>query len=273
MTELPTPGDPEASEVAELSRGIQAAWGRRPALTRGPKRELTLERIVAAGVDLADAEGLAGVSMSRVAAALGTGAMSLYRYVSDKDELLKLMVDAAYGPPPDTRPPAGDWRAGLTWWAGSQLDAMLRHPWAVRVPIPGPPTTPNTVSWLDQGLRCLAQTPLDETQKMSVLLLLTGYARNEATLTADLDAAFVAGTTPQAAMSRYGRILNGLIAGGDYAGLRAVIDSGFFDAQDDPPDAEFRFGLGRILDGIERLLEVPQAERLSRAAAPATAPR
>src|ERR1700712_1908477 len=123
MTADATPPRP----LEALTVGVQAAWGRKQRPGRGPRPELTLERIVAAGVALADADGIQAVSMSKVAAALGTGAMSLYRYVSGKDELLVLMVDAAFGEPP-LRPvePSG-WRAGLTWWARTQLEAMNRH--------------------------------------------------------------------------------------------------------------------------------------------------
>jgi AcrR family transcriptional regulator len=237
-----------------LTVGVQAAWGRKAASARGPKPELSLERIVAAGVALADTEGLAAVSMSKVAGAVGTGAMSLYRYVSGKEELLTLMVDAAYGAPTPRPADAAGWRAGLTWWARIQLDAMSRHGWAVRVPLPGPPLTPNIVRWLENGLRCLSGTPLSETEKMSVILLVSGYARNEASVTADLDETFLAGATPQEAMSRYGRLLTELTDEREFPELNTVIASGFFDAQDDPPDAEFLFGLERILDGIAELI-------------------
>jgi AcrR family transcriptional regulator len=245
---------PDEQPLEGLTTGVQAAWGRKERPGRGPKPELTLERIVAAGVALADAEGIQAVSMSKVAAALGSGAMSLYRYVSGKDELLILMVDAAYGPSPERPAEPSGWRAGLTWWARTQLEAMNHHPWAVRVPLPGPPLTPNIVRFLEHGLQCLRGTPLTETEKMSVILLVSGYARNEASVTADLDETFLAGATPQQAMSRYGRLLTELTDERDFPELHTVIASGFFDAQDDPPDAEFLFGLERILDGIDLLI-------------------
>jgi AcrR family transcriptional regulator len=246
--------NPDEQPLEALTPGLQAAWGRKERAGRGPRPELTLDRIVEAGVALADAGGIQAVSMSKVAAALGTGAMSLYRYVSGKDELLILMVDACYGPPtPRPDEPSG-WRAGLTWWARIQLDAMSRHTWAPRVPIPGPPLTPNTVRWLEQGLRTLVGLPLTETEKMSVILLVSSYVRNEATLSADLDASFLAGSTPQQAMTRYGGLLTELTNEQEFPELRIVINSGFFEAQDDPPDAEFLFGLERILDGIDLLI-------------------
>ena len=98
--------DPEDEPETEsgLPASIEAAWGLRERPARGPKPGLSLERIVAAAVELAAAEGLAAVSMSRVARALGSSPMSLYRYVTAKDELLALMVDAALADTP--APPA-----------------------------------------------------------------------------------------------------------------------------------------------------------------------
>src|SRR3979490_2569423 len=92
----PAPGAPGAA-AWELPASIEAAWGLRDRTHKGPKPGLSLGRIVEAGVKVAESEGLAAVSMSRIAAQLGSAPMSLYRYVSAKDELLALMVDSVYG--------------------------------------------------------------------------------------------------------------------------------------------------------------------------------
>ena len=105
----------------DLPASVAAAWGVRGRPHKGPKPGLSLERIVAAAVQVADAEGLAAVSMSRVAAELGTAPMSLYRYVTAKDELLALMQDAAYGPWPTGAP---DGRRRL---AGGAVPVGLDH--------------------------------------------------------------------------------------------------------------------------------------------------
>lgn len=140
---------PPAAEA--IPPGLQLAWGLRDAGSRGPKRGLTLERIVAAGIKVAHTDGLAALSMARIAGELGVGTMSLYRYVAAKDELLLLMVDTALGAPP---PPAAgeDWRAGLRRWALGVWEAYRRQPWVLRVPISGPPYGPNNVAWLDNAL-------------------------------------------------------------------------------------------------------------------------
>jgi AcrR family transcriptional regulator len=77
----------------ELPRGIALAWGIAADPQRGPKRELSVEKIVDAAIEIADADGLGAVSMSSVANRLGYTTMSLYRYVSAKDDLIVLMND------------------------------------------------------------------------------------------------------------------------------------------------------------------------------------
>jgi AcrR family transcriptional regulator len=216
---------------------------------------LSLERIVDAAIRLAASEGLAAVSMSRVAAQLGASTMALYRYVAAKDELLLLMVDGALGLPVPASDPNEDWRAGLTRWAWGYHDRLRRHPWAVRVPISGPPTTPNQVAWLEDGLRSLRHTGLTEAEKASAVLLLSNYVRSEATLNVDITAGFLASErTQDEAMSGYADLLRRLTDPDRFPALHAVLTAGVFDVADEP-DVEFRFGLERILDGIEALVQ------------------
>jgi AcrR family transcriptional regulator len=241
----------DSDSGAGLPAGVAAAWGLRERPGKGPKRGLSLERIVEAGVKVAVSDGLAAVSMSRVAAALGASTMSLYRYVATKDELLALMVDAALGLPPAALAPDEGWRAGLSRWTWAALAAWRRHPWALHIPISGPPATPNQIAWLEHGLSILRDTGLTEAEKLSVILLLTGFVRNEASLAASIAAALRAsGSTDQEMMSAYGRLLSRVADPGRFPALHAVIVAGVLDAPD-APDDQFAFGLERILDGIE----------------------
>ncbi|HEX3724395.1 MAG TPA: TetR/AcrR family transcriptional regulator [Nitrolancea sp.] len=247
-----------------LPESIEQAWGVRERPRKGPKRGLSQERIIAAAVQVAERDGLAAVSMSRVAAELGASAMSLYRYFAAKDELLALMADAVYGPPSLDWNREDGWRAGMSRWAWGTLRSMRRHPWVLRIPISGPPTTPNVVLWLERGLQCLQDTGLTEAEKMSVILLVSGYVRNDATISTDIaTASRAAGGSEQEIMPVYGRILTKLIDPYRFPALTAVIASGIFNVDDDPDD-EFTFGLERILDGIEVLVR----ERTSTAVAP-----
>ncbi len=251
--------DDAAPELPALPPGIELAWGLRERPGRGPKPGLTLERIVAAGIKVALTEGIGVLSMARLAGELGVGTMSLYRYVAAKDELLTLMVDTAIGAPPAAVHPANDWRTGLTSWAIGIRAAYRRHPWALRVPISGPPAGPNNIAWLEAGLRALAATPLSEQQKLSTILLLSGFVRNELTLAADI----AAGSATEPAVASYGALLARLADANRFPALHRALAAGAF-ADDDDPDAEFNFGLGRILDGVEKLAVVTGTSRRRR---------
>jgi AcrR family transcriptional regulator len=233
-----------------LSPGIAAAWGVRPPAAKGPKPGLTLDRIVAAAVAVADAEGLDAVSMNRVAKELRTGAMSLYRYVESKQELLALMIDAAIGEVPPT-PAAGGWRARLERWARATMEAMWRHPWAVDAPIAGPPLAPHAVAWFEDALAALDGTGLEPAEKPSVVLMLSGYVTNHVRVMRQVAQSFLA--DGDAAMRGYADTLRALTDAERFPALHAVLAARVFDRAD-PPEQEFAFGLERILDGVEALI-------------------
>src|SRR5690349_14757916 len=128
----------------ELPRGVALAWGIAANPQRGPKREMSVERIVEAAVEIADADGLGAVSMAAVAARLGYTPMSLYRYVTAKEDLLLLMQEEATGLPSEASRTAGGWRERLQALYGEQVQLYLEHPWVLDVPITGSPTTPNS---------------------------------------------------------------------------------------------------------------------------------
>jgi AcrR family transcriptional regulator len=233
---------------------IAAAWGVRDQPRKGPKPALTLQRIVDAAVRVADAEGLDAVSMGRVATEAGTAPMSLYRHVEGKDQLLDLMVDAAWGQPPAAPEDAEGWRQGLSRWAWTMRENARNHPWAVRIPLHSLPILPNEVAWFENALACLRGTGLSEARKASVIMLLAGYVRNLATTDADIAAAMRAsGLAPHEWMSAYARMLRELAEPAKFPALAAFIEAGVFETADDPDD-EFVFGLDRILDGIEALI-------------------
>ena len=231
---------------------ITRAWGHSAPSGRGPQPSLSLDAIVRAAVGIAAREGADAVSMSRVAGALSVGTMSLYRHVEGKRELLALMVDSVFQDVPAAPGPRERWRPALTRWADAHLDVLRRHPWVVRVPISGPPRTPNQVRWFEHGLRSLASSGLREGEKLAVLLLVNGVVRNHGTLEADLAEAAGAGTAFDSVRA-YGATLRDLI---DVERFPAL--SRLFTAPDrDGPESRngvFDFALGRVLDGIAALL-------------------
>ncbi|MGW3624549.1 TetR/AcrR family transcriptional regulator [Streptomyces sp. NPDC000880] len=237
-----------------LPASIEAAWGLRERPAKGPKPGLSLHRIVEAAVGVAAAEGLAAVSMGRVAKELGVSTMSLYRYVAAKDELYILMQEAVWGPPPAPPEPGGGWREALAAWAWAQREVFHRNLWVLRIPVSGPPATPNSVAWWERGLVALEETGLSEGEKISVILLVSGFVRNEALLMADLDAAIEAsGGSPEEVMRRYATTLKRLADPARFPAVARMLESEVM-YEPDEPDFEFGFGLDRVLDGIEVLI-------------------
>ncbi|WP_426511872.1 TetR/AcrR family transcriptional regulator [Dactylosporangium sp. McL0621] len=238
-------------EIADFGvpASIAAAWGVQDRPGYGPRPGLSLERIVDTAVRVAAAEGLAAVSMVRLGKELGTSAMALYRYVAAKDELLDLMLDRGLGPPPDGAGATG-WRAGLQEWAQALLAAMLANPWTLQVPAGAPPITPNQIRWLERCLAALAGTGLAEPEKLSIVLLLSGYVRSFASTAA---AAMHPGDRKPV---DYGRALARLTDPERFPAITAAIAAGAIDDDADyDAAAEFAFGLDRVLDGIAALLD------------------
>lgn len=240
-----------------LPASYEQAWGIRSSPTKGPKRTVSLDQIIEAGVQLALRDGIDAVSMSRVAKEVGMSAMALYRYVGSKNELLALMVDQAMGAMPDTATYDG-WRAGLERWSNLELAKYREHGWALRLPIMGPPVTPNQLHWMEQGLRCLRDTGLEEFEKLSVILMITNYTRGWATVSSDIEAAQAAGdVTTLTVMANYGEIITAVADPEKYAELHKVVAAGVFEGgleDEEEPEFDYHFGLNRLLDGIELLI-------------------
>ena len=249
----------------ELPRVLRLLWGREEPGRRGPRPRHSIGDIAAAAVRIADAAGLAGVSMSAVAADVGLTTMALYRYVDAKSDLYVAMVDAAYGPPPKQRA-AGSWRRQLEAWASANRDALRRHPWIVQIPVSEPPLSPNPVRWMERGLRAFEETALTEQQSLSSLLLVDVYVRGQVLLTTQMGEAMAeGGLSSREADELYARRLARLISEDDFPCVHSALLSGSLqDGGEDFADEEFFFGLNTVLDGIEvRIDRHPTGRRRS----------
>lgn len=243
----------------ELPRGVALAWGIAVNPQRGPKRELSIERIVDAAVELADAGGLGAVSMSAVATSLGFTTMSLYRYVTAKDDLVLLMQEAAHGIPPETVLEADGWREGLRRWNAAQVDVYRRHPWVLDIPIVGLPVTPASMAWLDTAFTVLRDSGLDVEEMLDICLAVMAQSRFQGLVERGYDdAAAAAGVTPDQLDAAAATTLMSRITPEAYPELSRAIAAGLFGPG---PDDPFEFGLELILDGVERLRERDPASR------------
>jgi AcrR family transcriptional regulator len=234
---------------SELPRAVALAWGVAAHPTRGPKRELSIERIVDAAIEIADEGGLAAVSMNAVATRLGFTPMSLYRYVSAKDDLVLLMQERGIGVPPDDLVSAGsgDWKAGLEAWTRAMAGLYVEHPWLLDIPITGVGVTPNNLAWLDAALGILEPVPLRPNAKLSVVLALLAQGRFEGIVSRGYDAS---GDVE----SRDVALLAQLVTPEELPHVHAAFVAGAFSDEDDDPDP-FGFGRARVLDGVEAVLE------------------
>ena len=242
-----------------LPPSVDVLWGRRDQRRRGPRPNLSLDRIVGAAVEIADGEGLPAVSMARVAERIGTTPMSLYRHITNKDELLQLMIDAVAareGPPePD---PERDWRYNLDRWAHGLVDLYRSHRWSLEAPIgPLPPVGPGQLTWLDRGLACLGPgLPAD--MRIGVIMLLLTYIRGEVRFTQEMNRS--KDRPPPTGTPTYGQLLRRLVTPDRLPALAELVFAGVFDQPDTGvSDTEFaellEFGLGRLLDGVAVLVD------------------
>jgi len=231
-------------EHAEL---VRLLWGPHPKPARGPRPKLDLNRIARAAIEIADSEGLAEVSMQRVAAQLGVTKMALYRYVPGKAELVALMVDAAIGPYPTTRARCGGWREQMEQWARQLITVFRRHPWALDVTVGPRILGPGELSWMEHVISALDGTGLSGAERMDAAVLLVSHVRG---ITQQVRAAGPAGNLE----AQLGAILGDLMqAHGDrFPALTGALASA---AQSDGQDQAWEFGLQRILDGLATLID------------------
>jgi AcrR family transcriptional regulator len=234
--------------------GLERLW-RRDELDRSPRLGLSLERVVQSGIELADSDGFAAVSMKRVAERLGFTTMSLYRYVKSKDELLLLMHDTVWQPPVGLDVPLDAWRAGLARWSREQHEVVRRHPWLDDVRLIERAGTPSQIAWIELGLRVLTGTPLGEQQKLAILLLLSGYATMQVRLAGvATDAARRGDFASGQASEAFGELLRAFVTAERFPALHRAVEQGALALAGRDTYASFDFGLDLMLDGVEKLM-------------------
>ncbi|HEY0695467.1 MAG TPA: TetR/AcrR family transcriptional regulator [Kribbella sp.] len=240
--------------AAELPRVLQLLWGVDSLARPGPKPGLSIAGIGAAAVKIADEAGLGAVSMSRVAAELGFTTMSLYRYVSSKNDLYVVMVEEAFGKPEPVDLARTGWRERITAWATAIRDAIHRHPWLLQVPLFEPPLSPKQLDWMEQGLSAFEGTPLTGQDRLSSMVLVNIYVRGVTQVTMSVFVNNQADQTDQEPDQIYARRLALLADPERFPSIASTVLSGTFTEDSDFGNDEFQFGLRTVLDGIESLI-------------------
>ena len=238
-------------------RSIALLWGVVGTGRRGPKPRHSVEEVIKAAIAIADTEGLAALSMRRVAETLGLSPMSLYTYVPSKAELLDLMLDRVAGEQPMPEVAAEGWRARLEYIAHQGWRRAQLHPWILQVAAHRPPLGPNVLSRVESTLAAIDGLGLTETEMDQLTSLVGDYVRGA--VRAALDAREVeqlTGMTDEQWWSMNTPLLEGLVDPARYP-TTVRIGEAYKSGRMAPPDQErnFEFGLQRVLDGVAAFIE------------------
>lgn len=238
------------NEQNPVVQSLRLLWEGLPEPKKGPKPALTLKQIVQAGVELADQEGLDALSMRKLAQRLGVGAMTLYRYVPSKTELLNLMLDAVSGPDPERESAfAQGWRAGLEAVGRGGRAQYLTHPWLLQVNWSQPVLGPNSMADMELIFDGLREVPLSDQQKMQAIVALdsyvTGAVRQEIL---SHRAASESGMTDDQFWESQAPMLEAIFASGRFPVMAALSEDTFAGTWEE----HFELGLELLLDGVEK---------------------
>jgi AcrR family transcriptional regulator len=248
----------EYSGSGDPAKSLELMWGSRKPPSRGPKPGLTVDRIVRAAIEIADAEGLAAMSIRRVADALGTGTMTLYRYIPGKAELIDLMLDTVHGELAyvTDRESRGRWREGLEQVARELRVLYQRHPWLLQVATSRPPLGPNSIAKYDGELRTIDGIGLTDIEMDAVVTLITGYVHGAVRGAVEAAQAVQhTGMTDSEWWQAHEPLLAKIFDPEAYP-VAARVGTAAGQEHDAAynPEHAFEFGLTRILDGIDTLL-------------------
>ena len=238
-------------------RSLAVLWRTLPAPARGPRPGLDVDQIVATAIEVADREGLAAVSMRRIADQLGVGTMSLYTYVPGKAELLDAMADQVCAETARPDHQQGHWRDSLEQIADQNWQLLLRHPWLLSLSTAHPPLGPQVTAKYDYELRAIDGIGLDDVEMDTVLSVVLGHT--ESTARRAVDAARLAVQTKlsdEQWWAANASILEQLLDPTRFpTAVRVGHAAGEAHNAAANPRAEFEFGLQRFLDGIQNLLD------------------
>jgi AcrR family transcriptional regulator len=227
---------------------------------RRAERELSRDSIVRAAIAVADTEGMAEMSMRRVAGDLGVATMSLYRHVPSKDDLILGMIDAALGEYrlPERRPDG--WRARVELFARLEWTVFRRHPWlGPSMSLTRPQMSPNGLRMTEYLLAAFDGTGLTLTERMYVQIMLFTFVRGVASaLEPEAEAVRETGMTNEEWMATQAGTMGSLIAANEMTHFQQLFVDDDFDLD---LDALFRFGLARLLDGVEAMVVSRRPDR------------
>lgn len=245
------------TDSADPARRLALLWGDRTRTTRKGKHDLSVAKIAATGIALADTAGVEALSMRKVAEALAVGTMSLYTYVPGKAELVEVMIDTVYADIAAGPVTPGPWRDRLTHVAGDAFAQYLKHPWLLQVPTDRAALGPGAAAKYERELSTIDGIGLSDIEMDAVVSLVGGQVESAARHAADAAASVsTTGVTEQEWWAAHAPLLArfadhtrfplaarvGTTAGQAHGGITAA-------------DGGFAFGLARIIDGVAAFID------------------
>jgi AcrR family transcriptional regulator len=251
MSQTPYDGDPSTWGTAEGRAMVQLLWDPPAPPVRGPRQRLTLDQVVQAGMELAGAAGVDGLSMRALASKLGVGAMSLYTYVPGREELFELMIDRAWGDR-RTADPSRPWRAQVEFIAGEAWAMYQRHPWLIRSNLWRMPLGPHVLDAQEDLYRAVSASGLPPYDVARVTQLVESHVFGVArSMITDTSVSAQTGVTADEYWDSRSSFWGTYYSADRFPTMTYLWESQAFDQRDDDPLA---FGLERLLDGVELLV-------------------
>jgi AcrR family transcriptional regulator len=235
-----------------MATGIDTVWARDEEESSGPQ-PLSREAIVAAAIEIADADGLEAVSIRRLATKLDARPMSLYSHIGRKGDLIDLMVDEVMaGAVIPGGPPTDDWREALREIAQRTRESTRAHPWMIAAAFHRPTLGPNTLRHIDQSLAAVSELPLTPERKRAALLAIDtytlGFVRWEVTSPKTKAASPCGHSEARFSAAELDAYIKAQAATGDYPHLAEFVGQ---DTSLGVKAEKFEIGLEWLLAGIE----------------------
>ncbi len=228
--------------AAKKTSQANSNWLQKPGPTRGPKPSVSRDRIARTAVRLADKDGLAAVTMQRIAREVGLTTMALYRYFPSKAEVVALMIDSVADSSLHFGKPSLPWNIRLKNWAECCLTIYRDHRWFLEATTARQsPMGSNELAWMEAALTMLAESGLESKKRHQAFFTIVGHVRGHATF------------EPRGGSSAAGKEWRRELArtlqqeANRYPTLMEVLRSGAFS---ESIREAFDFGLDCILDGI-----------------------
>jgi AcrR family transcriptional regulator len=258
-------GQRERERDRRLHEHINRRYRERGAQPPRRDRGLTRDEIVATAIAIADAEGVAAISMRRIARELNAGVMSLYWHVASKEELEDMMLESIEAEI-QVPEPSGDWRADMGTFARNTRALLLRHQWAMEFRGFRPPSGPEDAQNAERMFAALDGLGLDTTTVVWMAMTVGTYVVGavfreiqEMRFQREVEQA-MASMTPDEIAAAQQEFAKRILGSGRYPFMARFLEEDIDPDSPDTRDARFEFGLDCLLDGI--------AARLPSSAAP-----